>query len=37
MLNGRIALFTSLPMATPNRLPLQRRLDESGGSLPSAG
>lgn len=36
MLNSRIALFTSLPMATLNRLPLQRRLDEIGGNLPSA-
>ena len=36
MLNSRIALFTSLPMATLNRLSLQRRLDEIGGNLPSA-
>ena len=30
MLNGRIMLFTSLPMASLDKLSLQRRLEEIG-------
>lgn len=37
MLNNRISVFTSLPMATLDRLALQKRLDEIGRNLPKAG
>ncbi|MCO5160665.1 MAG: arsenate reductase ArsC [Mesorhizobium sp.] len=37
MLNNRISIFTSLPMATLDRLALQKRLDEIGRNLPKAG
>jgi arsenate reductase (thioredoxin) len=37
MLNNRISIFISLPMASLDRLALQRRLDEIGRSLPKAG
>ncbi len=39
MLNNRISLFTSLPLASLDRLSLQRRLDEIGqtGRSPHAG
>ena len=30
MLNSRISIFTSLPMASIDKLALQRRLDEIG-------
>lgn len=37
MLNNRISVFTSLPLATLDRLALQKRLDEIGRNLPKAG
>lgn len=37
MLNSRISIFTSLPMASIDKLALQRRLDEIGRNLPKAG
>jgi arsenate reductase (thioredoxin) len=37
MLNSRISIFTSLPMASINKLALQKRLDEIGQNLPKAG
>jgi arsenate reductase len=37
MLNSRISTFASLPMATIDKLALQRRLDEIGRNLPKAG
>ena len=37
MLNSRISIFTSLPMASIDKLALQRRLDEIGHNLPEAG
>ncbi|HEV2901150.1 MAG TPA: arsenate reductase ArsC [Pseudaminobacter sp.] len=37
MLNSRISIFTSLPMASIDKLALQRRLDEIGNNLPKAG
>jgi protein-tyrosine-phosphatase len=37
MLNNRISIFTSLPMARLDRLSLQTRLDEIGRNLPEAG
>ncbi|MCL6705619.1 arsenate reductase ArsC [Pseudomonas sp. R2.Fl] len=37
MLNNRIAIFTSLPMATLDKLALQKRLDEIGRDLPKVG
>ncbi|MGK6314501.1 arsenate reductase ArsC [Neorhizobium sp. DT-125] len=37
MLNNRISIFTSLPMATLDKLALQKRLDEIGRELPKAG
>ena len=36
MLNSRISIFTSLPMASIDKLALQRRLDEIGQNLPKA-
>jgi arsenate reductase (thioredoxin) len=36
MLNNRISIFVSLPMASLDRLALQRRLDEIGRTLPKA-
>lgn len=36
-LEARIKLFTSLPLASLDRLTLQRRLDTIGRSLPDAG
>lgn len=37
MLNSRISIFTSLPVASIDKLALQRRLDEIGRNLPKAG
>ena len=37
MLKNRIDIFTSLPMASLDRLALQRRLEEIGRNLPKAG
>jgi protein-tyrosine-phosphatase len=37
MLNNRISIFTSLPLASLDRLALQSRLDEIGRNLPKAG
>jgi protein-tyrosine-phosphatase len=37
MLNNRISIFTSLPLASLDKLALQRRLDEIGRNLPKAG
>ena len=37
MLNNRISVFTSLPMATLDKLALQKRLHEIGRDLPKAG
>lgn len=37
MLNSRISIVTSLPMASIDKLALQRRLDEIGRNLPKAG
>ena len=37
MLNNRISIFTSLPLASLDRLALQKRLDEIGRNLPKAG
>lgn len=37
MLNTRISIFVSLPVASLDRLALQRRLDEIGRKLPEAG
>lgn len=37
MLNNRISIFISLPMASLDRLALQRRLEEIGRQLPKAG
>ena len=37
MLNNRISIFISLPMASLDKLALQRRLDEIGRELPKAG
>lgn len=37
MLNSRISIFTSLPMASIDKLALQRRLDEIGQNLPKVG
>lgn len=37
MLNSRISIFTSLPMASIDKLALQRRIDEIGQNLPKAG
>lgn len=36
MLNSRISIFASLPMATIEKLSLQKRLDEIGQDLPKA-
>ena len=36
MLNNRIEILMSLPMGSLDKLGLQRRLDEIGGSLPRA-
>jgi protein-tyrosine-phosphatase len=36
MLNSRISIFASLPMATIEKLALQKRLDEIGQDLPKA-
>jgi len=35
MLNNRIGIFVSLPMASLDRLSLQRRLDEIGETAPN--
>lgn len=37
MLNNRISVFTSLPLASIDRLALQKRLDDIGRKLPEAG
>jgi arsenate reductase (thioredoxin) len=37
MLNNRISIFISLPMASLDKLALQKRLDEIGRELPKAG
>ena len=37
MLKSRIDIFTSLPLASLDRLALQRRLEEIGRNLPKAG
>ena len=37
MLNNRISIFTALPLASLDRLSLQKRLDEIGRNLPKAG
>jgi protein-tyrosine-phosphatase len=37
MLNNRISIFTSLPLASLDRLTLQGRLSEIGRDLPKAG
>lgn len=37
MLNNRISIFTSLPLASLDRLALQKRLDDIGRELPKAG
>lgn len=37
MLNNRISIFVSLPMASIEKLALQKRLDEIGRDLPKAG
>lgn len=37
MLTNRISIFTSLPLASLDRLALKRRLDEIGRELPKAG
>ncbi len=37
MMNNRISVFTSLPLASLDRLALQKRLDEIGRNLPKAG
>ncbi|WP_274426038.1 arsenate reductase ArsC [Chelativorans sp. YIM 93263] len=37
MLNNRIAIFTNLPLGSLDNLPLQRRLQEIGRSMPKAG
>lgn len=37
MLNNRISIFTSLPIASLDKLALQRRLDDIGGNLSKAG
>ena len=37
MLNNRISIFTALPLASLDRLALQKRLDEIGRNLPKAG
>jgi arsenate reductase len=37
MLNNRISVFTSLPLASLDRLALQKRLDDIGRTLPKAG
>ena len=37
MLNNRISVFTSLPLAAIDRLALQKRLSDIGRSLPEAG
>jgi arsenate reductase (thioredoxin) len=37
MLNSRISIFTSLPMASIDKLALQKRLNEIGQNLPKAG
>lgn len=37
MLNNRISIFISLPMATLDKLALQKRLDEIGREFPKAG
>jgi arsenate reductase (thioredoxin) len=37
MLNNRISIFISLPMASLDKLALQRRLDEIGRTLPKVG
>ena len=37
MMNNRISVFTSLPLASLDRLALQKRLDEIGRTLPKAG
>jgi protein-tyrosine-phosphatase len=37
MLNNRISIFTSLPLAALDGLALQKRLDEIGRNLPKAG
>ena len=37
MLNNRISIFTSLPLASLDRLALQKRLDEIGSELQEAG
>jgi arsenate reductase (thioredoxin) len=37
MLNNRLSIFISLPMASLDKLALQKRLDEIGRELPKAG
>ena len=37
MLNNRLSIFTSLPLASLDRLSLQKRLDEIGRNMPKAG
>ena len=37
MLNNRISIFVSLPMASIDKLALQKRLDEIGRDMPKAG
>lgn len=37
MLNNRIGIFTSLPMASLHKLALQKRLDDIGRDMPKAG
>ena len=37
MLNNRISIFASLPLASLDRLALQKRLDEIGREFPKAG
>jgi protein-tyrosine-phosphatase len=37
MLTNRISIFTSLPLASLDRLALKKRLDEIGRELPKAG
>lgn len=37
MLTNRISIFTSLPLASLDRLALEKRLDEIGRELPKAG
>ncbi|OCO98885.1 MULTISPECIES: arsenate reductase ArsC [unclassified Ensifer] len=37
MLNNRISIFVNLPMTSLDKLALQRRLDEVGQNVPTAG